>query len=133
MSTLSRFLRVPWRAPAAPGGRHARRRDVQGLRAVAVLFVVLFHSGLPLSGGFTGVDVFFAISGFVITGTLARELSGTGRIRLTQFYARRVKRLLPALGVMLVTVALVGIVATPVGAVVMGAGTGRFAALFAAN
>ena len=51
----------------------SRRLDIQGLRAVAVLVVVLFHAGLPLPGGFVGVDVFFVISGFVITGMLARE------------------------------------------------------------
>lgn len=56
----------------APGDR-AFRPDVQGLRAVAVLLVVLFHSGIAaLSGGFVGVDVFFVISGFVITGVLLR-------------------------------------------------------------
>ena len=52
-----------------------RRADIQGLRAVAVLLVVAFHAGLPVPGGFSGVDVFFAISGFVITGTLLRELT----------------------------------------------------------
>jgi peptidoglycan/LPS O-acetylase OafA/YrhL len=114
-------------------GGHARRGDVQGLRCVAVLFVVLFHAGVPLRGGFTGVDVFFAISGFVITGTLAREWARHGRIDLPHFYVRRIKRLLPALAVMLVTVAVVGVLATPVSAQRIGALTGEFAALFAAN
>ena len=84
------------------------RADIQGLRAVAVLLVVAYHAGLPLPGGFSGVDVFFAISGFVITSTLLRELSTDGRIDLWRFYARRVRRLLPALAVMLTVVALLG-------------------------
>ena len=55
-----------------------RRRDIQGLRALAVLMVVAFHAGLPVPGGFVGVDVFFVISGFVITGMLRREWQATG-------------------------------------------------------
>lgn len=72
------------------------RWDVQGLRAFAVLAVLLYHlwpNRLP--GGFIGVDVFFVISGFLITGHLLREVSTTGRIHLAAFWARRAKRLLP--------------------------------------
>ncbi|MGP6177012.1 acyltransferase family protein [Microbacterium sp. A196] len=70
---------------------------VQGLRAIAVLFVVLYHFWPGrLSGGYVGVDIFFVISGFLITGHLARELSSTGRVNLGQFWARRARRLLPA-------------------------------------
>lgn len=73
------------------------RPDIQGLRAVAVLAVVLFHADLPgLSGGFVGVDVFFVISGFLITGLLWREASTTGTVKLRNFYAARARRLLPA-------------------------------------
>jgi len=73
------------------------RPDIEGLRGVAVLLVVLFHSGLvAIPGGFIGVDVFFVISGFLITGLLIRERERTGGIRLPAFYARRVRRLLPA-------------------------------------
>ena len=73
------------------------RPDIQGLRAVAVLSVVLYHAGLPwLSGGFVGVDVFFVISGFLITGGILKEISDTGDVSLTQFYLRRVARILPA-------------------------------------
>ena len=70
---------------------------MQGLRAVAVLLVVLFHAGVPhLTGGYVGVDVFFVISGFVITGVLLRERIATGTTSLIGFYARRVRRILPA-------------------------------------
>lgn len=77
--------------------RSEYRRDIQGLRGVAVLLVVLYHSGAPLfPAGFVGVDVFFVISGYLITGLLARELQGTGRVNFMYFYARRARRLLPA-------------------------------------
>ncbi|QIS37949.1 acyltransferase family protein [Clavibacter capsici] len=92
----------------APTGSSPRRADIQGLRAVAVLAVVLFHAGLPLPGGFLGVDVFFVISGYVITQVLLREFAATGRIRLGRFLGRRFRRLAPAL----VTVVLVTLVAS---------------------
>jgi peptidoglycan/LPS O-acetylase OafA/YrhL len=84
-----------------------RRLDIQGLRAVAVILVITNHLiGRP-SGGFVGVDIFFVISGFLITGLLLREKEKTGRISLRQFYYRRVKRILPAaLTVTIVTVVL---------------------------
>lgn len=81
---------------------------VQGLRAIAVLFVVLYHfwpGRLP--GGYVGVDVFFVISGFLITGHLMRELTATGSVRLGQFWARRARRLLPASLLVLLFCALV--------------------------
>jgi peptidoglycan/LPS O-acetylase OafA/YrhL len=82
------------------GGRTRQREfrpDIEGLRAVAVLAVVLFHAGVPgLGGGFVGVDVFFVISGFLITGMLCREVDSTGGIRLARFYGARARRLLPA-------------------------------------
>ena len=63
------------------------RPDIEGLRAVAVLAVVLFHAGVPgVGGGFIGVDVFFVISGFLITGMLWREVSTADSIRLSRFY-----------------------------------------------
>jgi peptidoglycan/LPS O-acetylase OafA/YrhL len=78
---------------------HATKRfpAIQGLRAVAIVLVVLYHSGLPLPGGFVGVDVFFVISGFVITRLLMGHQMSTGRIGFAAFYRRRVRRLLPAL------------------------------------
>jgi peptidoglycan/LPS O-acetylase OafA/YrhL len=94
---------------------------------------VLFHAGLPVGGGFTGVDVFFAISGFVITGVLIRELDADGRLNLARFYRRRVKRLLPALAVVLSVVAVAGLLLSPLGAREIGGTTGIWASFFAAN
>lgn len=73
------------------------RPDVQGLRALAVTLVVLYHVGVPgVRGGFVGVDVFFVISGYVITALLLRERYKNGHTRLRNFYARRARRILPA-------------------------------------
>jgi peptidoglycan/LPS O-acetylase OafA/YrhL len=73
------------------------RPDIEGLRAVAVLAVVLFHADIPgVGGGFVGVDVFFVISGYLITGLLWREVSTTGTVGLRRFYGARARRLLPA-------------------------------------
>ncbi|WP_331712543.1 acyltransferase family protein [Pedococcus dokdonensis] len=77
------------------------------MRAVAVLLVVLYHAGLPLPNGFLGVDVFFVISGFLITGILVRELLTTGTISWTRFVGRRIRRLLPAAILVLVVTAVV--------------------------
>jgi peptidoglycan/LPS O-acetylase OafA/YrhL len=87
------------------------RSDIEGLRAVAVCLVVLYHAGFPfLSGGFIGVDIFFVLSGYLITGLLAQELNSDGRISLLGFYARRVRRLLPALSLVVAVVCLVQII-----------------------
>ena len=81
------------------------RLDIQGLRAVAIVIVVLAHADVPgFAGGFVGVDVFFVLSGFLITGLLVRERLATGSIRYGKFLARRLRRLLPALLVMLAAV-----------------------------
>jgi peptidoglycan/LPS O-acetylase OafA/YrhL len=79
-------------------GEHGRfRPDVEGLRAVAIVLVVLYHAHADLApGGYVGVDVFYVISGFLITSQLMRELRSTGRISFLGFYARRVRRILPA-------------------------------------
>ncbi|WP_431230982.1 acyltransferase family protein [Mycolicibacterium psychrotolerans] len=83
--------------PTARSEQKTFRADIEGLRAVAVLAVVLFHAAVPgLGGGYVGVDVFFVISGFLITGLLWREVSSTGSVRLRTFYGARARRLLPA-------------------------------------
>ncbi len=82
------------------------RRDIDGLRAIAVTTVVLFHASVPgFDGGFVGVDIFFVISGYLITGILLNELADN-RYTLTKFYERRMRRILPALGFMLLTATL---------------------------
>ncbi len=96
------------RASAAPESRY--RSDVQGLRAIAVLAVLAFHAGLPLPGGFTGVDVFFVISGFVITGLLLRGRGTTGHWNLRTFFVQRFRRLFPALVVVVVLTVLAALV-----------------------
>ena len=81
------------------------RADLEGLRGVAILLVLLFHARLPgTTGGFVGVDVFFVLSGFLITGILLRERERTGHIDLVAFYARRARRILPAAAVVLVAI-----------------------------
>jgi peptidoglycan/LPS O-acetylase OafA/YrhL len=92
----------------APNDPHYRPH-LDGIRALAVVLVILFHLGLDwLPGGFIGVDVFFVLSGYLITGILLREASASGRIRLSRFYARRARRLLPASIAVLATVLFVG-------------------------
>ncbi len=89
-------------------GRSYFRPDIEGLRAIAIGAVLLYHAGVPhAEGGFIGVDVFFVISGFLITGLLVREWNASARIDLVVFYARRFRRLLPA--------ALLAIVVTTLG------------------
>ena len=79
---------------------------IDGLRAVAILPVLLFHAHIPgFSGGFVGVDIFFVISGYLITGIIAREIDG-GRFSILRFYERRARRILPALTVVLAAVLL---------------------------
>ena len=87
------------------------RSDIQGLRGLAVLLVVVYHTGFAISGGFVGVDMFFVISGFVITQVLMREVELTGRVSLKSFYLRRARRLIPALSLVMVFTILVSIVA----------------------
>ena len=79
--------------------------EIQGLRALAAILVLIFHAKL-LSGGFIGVDIFYVISGFLITGLLLKELNSTGRVSLKAFYLRRSKRLLPASFLVLLVTAI---------------------------
>ena len=88
-----------------PGRSHLIGLD--GLRAVAVAAVVVYHLGTGhVTGGFLGVDLFFVLSGFLITTLLFGEILKTGRIKFGQFYLRRARRLLPALFLMLLLTAL---------------------------
>jgi len=83
-----------------------RKAEIQGLRAIAVASVLVFHIWPKfLTGGYVGVDVFFVISGYLITGLLAREAEATGRVSLSRFYERRIRRLLPAATIVLLAVA----------------------------
>src|SRR4051794_12631088 len=82
-----------------PLPRLTSRPDVQGLRALAVVLVILDHAGVPwFRGAFVGVDVFFVISGFLISSMLLHEATTTCRVRIGHFYARRARRILPAAG-----------------------------------
>jgi len=90
------------------------RADIQGLRAVAVGAVLLYHAGLPfLPGGYVGVDVFFVISGFLITSHLLDQLQRHGRLRFGEFYARRARRILPASFVVLILSVLAALIWYP--------------------
>ena len=106
---------APTRSSTSRGPRLGYRPDIEGLRAVAIGLVLIYHAGLPwIPGGFIGVDVFFVISGFLITGVILREVAETGRLSLVGFYARRAKRLLPATVAVLVTTAVLTVVFLPV-------------------
>ena len=85
------------------------RPEIDGLRSIAVLAVLLFHLGVPgITGGFTGVDIFFVISGYLITGILMRDLEA-GRFSLAQFYRRRALRILPALFAVLIVTGIISV------------------------
>jgi peptidoglycan/LPS O-acetylase OafA/YrhL len=119
--------------PPSPPTPSAFRKDIQGLRALAVTLVILAHADVPhCAAGIVGVDVFFVISGYVITGSLVRE-TGSIKTRLLSFYSRRVRRILPAATLTL----LATLVATYhyLGAITgRGLGTDeRWASFFAAN
>jgi peptidoglycan/LPS O-acetylase OafA/YrhL len=86
-------------------GKQEFRADLEGLRGVAVALVVLFHAQLlGAVGGFIGVDAFYVLSGFLITGLLLRELTATGRVDLVAFYGRRARRILPAATVAIIVI-----------------------------
>jgi peptidoglycan/LPS O-acetylase OafA/YrhL len=97
------------------GEANSYRPEIDGLRAVAVLSVLFYHVGFPwMPGGFIGVDVFFVISGYLITRLLVTELEAKGAIDFAAFYARRVRRIVPALAVTaLLTLAASAIVLPP--------------------
>ena len=128
----------PRPAPPGPAGRPAaeqsRRSDIQGLRAVAVILVIANHAGMPgFRGGYVGVDVFFVISGYVITRLLLRETSKGVRAGLTDFYCRRIRRIVPAATATLVaTTVVAGLLLGPLAGTRLP-GDVRWASLFAAD
>jgi peptidoglycan/LPS O-acetylase OafA/YrhL len=118
----------------APSQRPGYRPDVEGLRGVAIALVVLYHFRLGhVLGGYVGVDVFFVISGFVITAMLLREQDRASRISLIEFYARRVRRILPVSTAVLILTLIATALLIPPDAVSTVATDGRSAALFFAN
>lgn len=120
-------------AGTAPGDRRFRP-DVEGLRAIAIALVVLYHAHVPhVTGGFVGVDVFFVISGFVITGLLLRERQQGNHTSVIGFYARRARRILPAATLVIVVTVLASyyFLGSASGNVV--ADDGRWAAVLLAN
>ncbi len=85
------------------------RADIEGLRAVAILLVVACHAKVPwLAGGFVGVDVFYVLSGYLFSGLLVQEIHDSGELRFANFYGRRLRRLLPALLLMLAVTCILG-------------------------
>lgn len=111
----------------------SRIRPLEGLRAVAVLLVLLYHADLGVRGGYIGVDVFFVISGYLITSILITERHTTGRIGVRAFYARRARRLIPASGLVTVSTLVAGwFVLDPIAKRELGTDS-LWASLFAAN
>ena len=133
--TTARHLSPEGSIDSPPPIRATRiRLDIQGLRAVAVLAVIGSHAGLPfLRGGYVGVDVFFVLSGFLITGLLVREADRTGRVSLGGFYARRARRILPAATLVLVVVMAVSAIQLSYSAVERVTTDAGWAAAFLAN
>ena len=109
------------------------RLDIQGLRGIAVLAVVAYHAHLPLPGGFVGVDMFFVISGWVVSSMVIRQVA-TKSFSLIDFYSRRIRRLIPMLSITnLATLALVAIFLSPFGEIQQAAATARWSTFFSAN
>jgi len=128
-----RFLQSGDEAGSAPEDR-AFRPDIEGLRAVAVLLVVTDHVGIShLPAGYIGVDVFFVISGFVITGILLRERVATGRTGLMAFYGRRARRIIPLAALVIVIACIAVRILDGERAARLVAPNARWAALFLAN
>ncbi len=110
------------------------RADLQGLRAIAILLVVLTHANFPiLPGGFIGVDVFFVLSGYLISSLLLREFQETGTIQLARFYARRLKRLLPSLLVVILSITLITPLLLSYHEVMQQTGSDIYAAIWSSN
>lgn len=109
------------------------RKDIQGLRGLAVLAVVAYHAQLPVPGGFVGVDMFFVISGMVVTQTVIRQVT-TNSFSILKFYGKRIKRLVPLLTVVnVVSLLLVVIFLSPFGEIQKALSTVRWSTFFSAN
>ena len=133
LARRDRFLASGEESGTAPGDRPFRP-DVEGLRAVAVLLVVLFHAGVPgVGGGYVGVDVFFVISGFVITGLLLRERASSGTTSILAFYGRRCRRIIPAATLVIVVTVVLGYALLGVSPGARVAADGRWSTVFLAN
>ncbi len=133
MSVTERYMSSGDEGGTAPGDRKFRP-DIQGLRAIAILLVVLFHVGFPgFTGGYVGVDVFFVISGFVITGVLLRERASRSATSLLHFYGRRIRRILPAATLVIVTTVIGAAILLTSVAATSTAVDGQWTSLFLAN
>jgi peptidoglycan/LPS O-acetylase OafA/YrhL len=134
-SVGSEPLAAPGVAPAPPGSAASVfRGDVDGLRAVAIVLVVAYHALVPgFHGGFIGVDMFFVISGFLITRNLLSEADRAHRIALLSFWAKRIRRLVPALALMIAVVVVLTVLIVPKLDWSTVAEQGRWAALYISN
>jgi peptidoglycan/LPS O-acetylase OafA/YrhL len=132
---LLRQLTEPSDGAAVPGERGlAHMPALDGVRGVAILVIIGYHGGVFLtSGGFFSLDTFFALSGYLITTLLLREWQGTGGVRLRNFWARRARRLIPGLLLMLLGVAVLGAFLVPAGTYPTLRGDGISSLLYYAN
>ena len=111
-----------------------KRLDIQGLRGIAVLAVVLYHANLPIHGGFVGVDIFFVISGYVIFKSILRDFETTGLIDVRAFVIRRIHRLLPALSFLIICTLITSVfVLSPFGDQQQVVKTSQATSMFSAN
>jgi peptidoglycan/LPS O-acetylase OafA/YrhL len=111
--------------------RSVFRPDIEGLRGIAVLSVVVFHCGIVgVSGGFVGVDVFFVLSGYLITGLLVNEIRTTSHLNLPQFYARRARRLLPAAALVTIATLVAGVIIMAPNELMLAARAARATAVY---
>ncbi|WP_298043372.1 acyltransferase family protein [uncultured Citricoccus sp.] len=125
---------LPVVARAIEQPQYRKRLDIQGLRAIAVVLVIIEHARWGLSGGFTGVDIFFVISGFVITLSLLRGLHRDDRVGFKEFYKRRIFRLMPAATLVILVTAIVSILlVSPLGIQQQAAATGGAALVWVSN
>ncbi|WP_232680466.1 acyltransferase family protein [Nocardioides sp. R-C-SC26] len=124
----------PPAAPAVDDRRSRFRDDVQGLRAIAVLTVIAAHSGVSWTpGGFVGVDVFFVVSGYLITRLILTGIETDGRFRIGTFYARRARRIMPAATVVLLAAVAVSLIYLNFLEAIDAAQDAIWAAFFGAN